>query len=158
MRARHVVLAALAAAVTLTSVASAGPAAAKQRVAITSKGVVNPGEVGKFVFTPLQVGTLKPDSGAESGSHTTRSVVRDGQDIEIQNYVTTREGKRGTFVIRSRVEYVDAGNGYHVGTNTWKFVSGTGQYARVTGGGRGGDVYTDGGRWSDRFEGFLVRR
>jgi hypothetical protein len=156
MSARLTLLAVLAAAVTLTSVAAAVPEAAKQRVAITSKGVANAGEVGRFVFTPLQVGTLKPDSGAESGSHTTRSVVRDGQDIEIQNYVTTREGKRGTFVIRSRVEYLDAGNGFHVGTNTWTLVRGTGQYAKLRGGGRGGDVYTDGGRWSDRFEGFLT--
>lgn len=38
MPARHIVLAVLAPAVTLTSVASAGPAAVKQRVAIDSAG------------------------------------------------------------------------------------------------------------------------
>ncbi len=37
MKARHAILVALAAAVTLTSVAAAGPDAAKQRVAIDMK-------------------------------------------------------------------------------------------------------------------------
>ena len=81
--------------------------------------------------------------------------MRDGQSVQIQDYVTTRKGKRGSFVVRARIEYVEAGNGYRVGTNTSKFVRGTGQYARLTGGGRGGDVNTD-GRWSDRYEGFLT--
>jgi hypothetical protein len=156
MRAKLAVLAVLVAAVTLTSVAAAGPEAAKQRVAITSKGTVNALALGRFVFTPLEEGALEADSGTESATHTSHVVVRQGQSVNIENYVTRREGKRGSFVIRSRVEYVDAGNGYHVGTNTWRFAEGTGQYEGVTGGGRGGDVYTGGGRWSDRFEGFLT--
>ena len=41
MKARHVVLFALAATVTPTSVAAAGPDAAKQRVAIMTKGAAN---------------------------------------------------------------------------------------------------------------------
>ena len=62
MKARHAMLVALAAAVTLTSVAAAGPDAAKQRVAISMK---NPGN-GTFVLRPLQPGTLKRDSGTVS--------------------------------------------------------------------------------------------
>ena len=81
-------------------------------------------------------------------------MMRDGQRVTVQNYVTTRKGKRGSFVARSRMEYVAAGNGYLVGTNTWRFVRGTGQYAQITGGGRGGDV-VDGPRWIDHYEGFL---
>jgi hypothetical protein len=50
MKARAV-LVALAATVTLSSVAAAGPDAAKQRVAITSKGASNPTSFGKFVLT-----------------------------------------------------------------------------------------------------------
>lgn len=50
MKVRHVVLVALAAAVTLTSVAAAGPAGAKQRLAIDAK--ILPG--GTFVLTPLR--------------------------------------------------------------------------------------------------------
>jgi len=157
MNVRRLVLAALALAVALTPVASARPAAAKQRVAITSKGVVNATAAGRFVLTPLQAGKLVADSGTETATHTTSYVRRDGQDVTVQDYVTTREGKRGTFVIRSHVEYVEAGNGYHVGVNTWTIVRGTGQYAGVTGGGRGGDVYLDRGPWSDRFEGYLAR-
>lgn len=53
-----------AAAVTLTSVASAGPAAAKQRVAIDAKILSR----GTFVLTPLQPGALKRDSGTFSGN------------------------------------------------------------------------------------------
>jgi hypothetical protein len=155
MKVRYVVLVALAAAVTLTSVAAAGPAAAKQRVAITSNGVLNATAFGEFVFTPLQAGALKRDTGTETSHWSERVVMRDGQRVTVQNYVTTRKGKRGSFVVRSRIEYVDAGNGYLAGTNTWKFVRGTGQYAQITGGGRGGDV-VDSGRWTDRYEGFLT--
>ena len=62
MKARRALLVALVAAVTLTAVAAAGPDAAKQRVAISMKGLPN----GTFVLTPLQAGTLKPDSGTVS--------------------------------------------------------------------------------------------
>ena len=53
-------------------------------------------------------------------------------------------------------EYVDGGNGYHVGIGTWKVVRGTGQYAQITGGGRSGTVWLDRGPWSFRSEGFLI--
>jgi hypothetical protein len=155
MSARLTVLAVLVAAVTLTSVAAARPEATKQRVAITANGILNGSAFGKFVFTPLQAGPLKRDTGTETSVFTERFLMRGGQDVQIQDYVTTRKGKRGTFVTRARIEYVNAGNGYLVGTNTWKFVRGTGQYEGLTGGGRGSDVGT-GGRWSDRYEGFLT--
>jgi hypothetical protein len=155
MKARYIVLAVLAAAVTSTSVAAAGPEAAKQRVAITSKGVLNATAFGKFVFTPLQAGVLQRDTGTETSQWSERVVLRAGHGVRVQNNVTTREGKRGSFVVRSRIEYVDAGNGYLAGTNTWKFVRGTGQYAQITGGGRDGDVVA-GRRWSDYYEGFLT--
>lgn len=68
------------------------------------------------------------------------------------------EGKAREPRIRNRSEWIDAGNGYHVATDTWKAVRGTGQYAGVTGGGRrGGSVWlerTD--SWSSRAEGFLT--
>ena len=96
MHARHIVLAVLAAAVTLTSVASAGPAAAKQRVAIDMK--IAPKQT--FVFTPLQSGALKRDSGrittvrqvlAMSGSE----VMRDGQKVTIFNGAPGRSRESG---------------------------------------------------------------
>jgi hypothetical protein len=79
MNARHAVLVVLVAAVTLTSVASAGPAPAKQRVAINMK--IYP--QGTFVLTPLQRGTLKRDAGTINGTWTSipgRKVMRDGQE------------------------------------------------------------------------------
>ena len=60
-------------------------------------------------------------------------------------------------MIRYRAEWVKAGNGYHVATVTWKAVRGTGQYAGVTGGGRGATAWferTD--DWTSRMEGFLT--
>jgi hypothetical protein len=154
------IVVALAAAIMLTSVAAARPDAAKQRIAIMTKGVANASGTATFVLTPLRAGALKKDSGstAVAGSlPPERVVMREGQSVSIYDpVVETLKGKRGTLVIRSRIEYVDAGNGYHVGTGTWKVVRGTGQYARITGGGRRGDVYLDRGPWSGRGEGFLT--
>jgi len=59
-------------------------------------------------------------------------------------------------VTRCLAEYVDAGNRYHVGTDTWQVVRETGQYAQITGGGRGGRVFLDRGPWSSRAEGILI--
>lgn len=159
MNARHAVLVAVAATVTLTSVAAAGRDAGKQRVAIMTKGAANASRPAVFVLTPLQVGALRRDSGTtrvEGSLPPERVVMRDGQRVAIYDpIVETLTGKRGRLVIRSRIEYVNAANGYHVGTGTWKVVRGTGQYARITGGGRRGDVYLDRGPWSGRDEGFL---
>jgi hypothetical protein len=159
MKARQPILLALVAAVTLTSVAAAGPDAAKQRVAIMTKGVANTPSPARFVLTPLQAGAFKRDSGTTGASQPhERVVMRAGQRVSIYDaIVETLKGKRGTLVIRSRIEYVDAGNGYHVGTGTWKVVRGTGQYAGVAGGGRRGDVWLDRGPWSGNNEGFLTR-
>jgi hypothetical protein len=156
MKAPHAVLVVLAAAVTLTSVAAAGSDAAKQRVAITSQAAKTT-EVSPFVLTPLQAGPLKRDSGTLTGAiPSERVVMRAGQRVSIYEGVATLKGKRGSLVTRYRSEYVDGGNGYHVGTGTWKVVRGTGQYARITGGGRSGHVWLDRGPWSSRDEGFLI--
>ena len=155
MKARHAMLVALAAAVTLTAVAAAGPHAAKQRVAIDLK--LWPQKT--FVLTPLRAGPLKTDSGTISHNWLSipgRDVMRDGQRIKIYVNVGTYKGKLGSLVTRHQTEYVDGGNGYHVGTGTWKVVRGTGQYAQITGGGRSGTVWLDRGPWSFRSEGFLT--
>jgi hypothetical protein len=156
MKARVVALVALAAAVTLSSVASAEPDAAKQRVVITSQAS-HTTQASPFVLTPLQAGALKRDSGTQTaGSSSGRSVMREGQRVEIYDSVGTLKGKLGSLVIRYRTEYVDGGNGYHVGTGTWKILRGTGHYAQITGGGRSGTVWLDRGPWSSRSEGFLT--
>jgi hypothetical protein len=81
MKARYPVLVALAAAVTLTSVAAAGPDAAKQRVAITSKGMANPTSSGTFVLEPLRAGALKPDSGRKPPFGTSASWCARGREF-----------------------------------------------------------------------------
>ena len=159
MKARHAVLAlvAMAAAVTVTSIGAAAPEASKQRVTITGRGLFNPSSFGKFVLTPLRAGALKSDSGTGTATWTSREVMRDGGKVDIATFVTTLEGKRGTLVIRERMEGVEAGNGFHAGIGTWKVVRGTGQYARVTGGGVVGNVIVERTRsWYDGREGFLT--
>jgi hypothetical protein len=161
MKVRTIVLVAVVAAVTLTSVAAAGPDAAKQRVSITTKGFDDGTSVGQFVLTAHDVGALRGDSGKQTcrlGPE--RDATRDGQQVSIYDpTVCTYEGKRGTFVARSRNEWVDAGNLYFIQTGTWKVVRGTGQYARVTGGGRVAGVWVDRGPgpWSGNAEGVLRR-
>ena len=162
MKALHVLpISFLVAAVALTSVAAAGPAATKQRVAINMK-IIPP---GKFVLTPLKGGALKPDSGASTGDYSTtpdRVVMRDGQEVSIHTASWTFAGKRGTLVIRERTEWVDVGSDVNgdakpdsVAFGTWNVVRGTGQYAKIAGGGRSGHAGL-GQVWTARQEGFLT--
>jgi hypothetical protein len=153
-------LAALGAAVTLTATAAARPDAAKQRVAISMKGLAN----GTFVLTPLQSGTLKRDSGTVSVVWSDEpAVMRNGQKVMIYRNTYTFKGKRGSLSIRERNEWVDVSNenapGFDfrpgVGIGTWKVVGGTGRYARIAGGGRSGHAGM-GAQWLARQEGFLT--
>jgi hypothetical protein len=154
MKARVVALAALAAAVMLTSMAAAGTDAAKQRVAINMK--IYP--QGTFVFTPQQAGPLRRDSGTINSNWLSipgRKVMRDGQEVTIYDgAVTTLTGKRGTLTIRDRNEWVDVGNDDSVGFGTWKVVRGTGQYAGIVGKGRNAHAGL-GSPWYARYEGLL---
>jgi PAP2 superfamily len=146
--------------------AAAGPVERRQRVAIDMK--IAPKET--FVFSPLQAGALKRDSGrittvsqvlAMSG----RDVTRDGQKVTIFNgALWTLKGKRGTLTIRERSEWVDVGSDLNgdgqpdgVAFGAWKVVRGTGQYAKIAGGGRSGHAGL-GRVWTARQEGFLATR
>lgn len=160
MKARHAVLLAVCAAVTLSSVAAAGPEATKQRAAITIERL--PG--GAFVLTPLKAGPLKRDSGTAGISYgSPRVVIRDGQKIEIYSGVYTLTGKRGSLSVRERNEWRDIGSDGNgdgnldgVAVGTWKIVRGTGEYAGIVGG--GGSAHAGlGNPWNARLEGFLTK-
>ena len=155
MNARYVVFAVLASAVTLATVAIAGPVATKQRVVIDMKIIPQ----STFALIPQQPGALKRDTGTISGnwrSITGRDVMRDGQEVTIFNgAVWTLTGKRGTLTIRDRNEWVSVGNDDGVAIGTWKVVRGTGQYAQIVGKGRNGHAGL-GSPWYARYEGFLI--
>ena len=160
MKAHQVILAAIVAAVTLTSVSAAGPEVAKQRVAISA--TILP--AGKATLTPHRDGALARDSGTFccAGSRTPdRIVIRDGQTVYFHSGTWTFTGARGTLVLRERNEWVDAGESPEappwIGIGSWKVVRGTGQYAGITGGGRSGHAGL-GPRWLARYEGFLTVR
>ena len=152
MKTRYVVLVALIAAVTLTSIAAAGSSATKQRVQIDMK---DPGDT--FVLTPFQAGAIERDSGTQGclAGESHRTVVRDGQEGHIWDCpARTFVGKQGKLVLRTRFTWNDALR-YNIATGTWKVVSGTGQYARITGAGR--SAYVGGGTWMRaRYQGFLT--
>ena len=137
----------------LTSVAAAGPVAAKQRIAIKVENGAS------FILSPLTSGAIRPDAGLASFCcWTARHVVRNGQAVEINNPKMTLTGKRGTLVARNEIGYVDLPDGWAVFTGTWTVISGTGAYAGLAGGGRGAGATTPNGRFKSQFEGFLSRR
>jgi hypothetical protein len=149
---RPTAIAALAAAtaVTLTAVASAGSAPAKQRVIITQKDGVG------FVLTPQTPGPIKPDSGtANFCCWTQHSITQDGENVDLNNPQMTLTGKRGTLVARNQIGFVSIPDGQSVFTGTWKVIRGTGAYAGLTGGGRAAGLQLPNGNSKAQFEGFL---
>ena len=154
MKAPLATLVALVAAVTLTSVAAAGPDAAKQRVVITMKNLPD----GQFVLEPIQAGALARDTGTTSVAITRLSnVMRDGQLVERYRLTFTLKGKRGILTTQERNDWNNTGGPY-VGVGTWKVVRGTGQYAKIVGGGRSAAAGLDqgNGKWYAAEEGFLT--
>jgi len=142
------------AAVTSTATAAAEPVATTQRIAITGKG-----DAHTFVLTPLTGGKLRRDSGTFSDCcWSERVILRDGQRIEIENPLATYVGRRGTLVVRYRVEWANAGNGYTVGTGAWKIVRGTGAYKGLTGNGRSAAAWSGDQFAGVRAEGWVRRR
>ena len=156
MRTKLTAIAALAAlAVTLTAVASAGSAKAKQRVAIQ----VTDG--AGFVLNPLTSGALKPDTGTVAFCcWTRRTIMRHGESIDVNNPRMTLTGKQGTLVARNQIGWIDVPDGLSVFTGTWKIIRGTGAYAGLIGGGRGAgvDLGDATGTTKAQFEGFLSSR
>jgi len=121
------------AALALVLTSATGAESGRQRVAVVARGS-NP---TSFVLTPLSPGPAKRDSGTTYYCCVyTHSTTRDGQTVEIANFLKTYEGKRGTLTLRIVVEWTDAGNGYTIGSGIWKIAKGTKAYANLQGNGR----------------------
>jgi len=143
----------VATAATLAAVAAAGPLAAKQRVQLQLK------LAGSFVLAPMTPGALERDTGIASSCCWSRhSITRDGLTNEIDDPQVTLRGKRGTLVLRNRIEFFDIPGGDAVFTGTWKVVRGTGAYAGIAGGGHGGGIQLAGGDAKAMFDGFLEQK
>jgi len=145
-------------AIVLASVAAAHPSSNKkpQRVVITA---TSSGDVDHYVLRPRTPGPVKRDSGVRTACcWTERFIVRDGQKIEIDDPLVTFTGKRGTFSYRARISWLDAGNGYTIGTGTWKLVAGSGAYAHFKGHGRLAVDWPSQGEISFQVEGYLGPR
>ena len=135
----------------LASSANAASAPTTQRISITAKAGIN-----GFVLRPFEAGALAPDSGTATWCcWGQRLLIRDGQRVEINNPLATLTGKRGTLVLRWRIEWLDAGNGYTIGTGIWKVVRGNGAYQGISGRGRGAASWLPRGPVTFRAEGFL---
>lgn len=147
----------VAAGLIVTSTVSAASAAQEQRVMLVQKHRFG-AESGKFVLYALTSGQLERDAGSYTYLAAERPpLIRRGQGIAVYITIASFTGKRGTFVLRSRVEFVGAGNGTTVGTGTWSIVSGTKAYAGMKGGGRVAVVaMTPGGDTSSQYEGFVA--
>jgi hypothetical protein len=136
----------------LSSAASAGPSSSRQRIAIVHNG-------SSFVVSPLTSGSVERDAGiATFCCWSDRHVIRDGEAVELNDPQMTLIGKLGTLVARNRIGWVDISNGWSIFTGTWQVVRGTGQYAGLAGGGRGGGIQSPKGAERARFEGFLVSK
>jgi hypothetical protein len=141
----------MATAATLAPVAAADPLAAKQRVTIQLKGA------GSFVLAPMTSGAVKRDTGSVSACcWTRRFITRGGLTNEIDDPRVTLRGKRGTLVLRNRIEFSDIPDGWAVFTGTWKIVRGTGAYAGLSGGGHGAGIQLADGSAKALYEGFLT--
>jgi hypothetical protein len=153
MRANVVALVALAVGVAFVSAADAS-VTAKQRIVITSTDTHF-----AFALVPASKGPLRRDSGTITWDDAVqRFVKRDGQSIEIDNVSATFTGNRGTFILRFHTEWTNPGHRYGVGTSTWVFVSGTGPYSPIKGGGRGASVWPARGFPFFRLEGLVSAR
>jgi hypothetical protein len=122
--------------VTMASVASGGPAAKRQRVAIDGRLVLASNK-GTWTLIPLSRGPLKKDSGTLVGGGVVKPpVIKDGAKITVILGKDVLTGKYGTFVLTQVVESMAAGRGETADVGTWKFMKGTRAYKGVTGGGR----------------------
>ena len=128
-----------------------GTAGQAQRVAIQSKG-----SVYSFTLKPVGTGRLRADVGKTTwNGSSTRTVIRNGQSVEIETVLGTFVGQRGRFAAPFRIEWTSAGNQFRAGVATWTFRNGTGAYEGLEGGGRSTAVIRPGGGSTMQAEGLL---
>ncbi len=139
---------------TAVAVAAASPAGSKQRIVITNlEGEPQTGS--SWPHWPPARSHATPERPPPR-CWSQRLITRQGQSIEIDSPVLrTFVGKHGTFTWRASIEWVDAGNGYAVGTGTWTIVRGTGVYQHLEGNGHVALADTGDASLSSRAEGLV---
>lgn len=146
-------------AVATVAVASASPAASKQRIAIDAKSSTVYGKT-TFVLSALSGGQLEGDvgSGENTGSPKPSVVKKNGQSMNRVAFTDSLVGKNGSFKLLGNVESFSAGSGYLANHGTWTFKGLAGAYAGHTGGGGVALVVTPTGKLIYRLEGYVSQR
>ena len=137
----------------LAAAPGANPGAKKQHVTITTAK----GGIDNFLLVLRKGGSVQRDSGTASYCcWSQKFITRDGQTVEVNDPITTLRSKKGELVLKERIEWADAANGYSIGIGTWKVMKGTGAYKNVTGSGRSASSWLPSGPVSWRNDGFLT--
>ena len=130
-----VVAIAVAAAISATLLAggaTAKSASKQQRISIA----IQP-SVDTFVLKPLSRGRVVADSGKVNFCcWTSKSSMRDGQSVDINNPTGVFKGKHGSFTWHEIIDFVSSDNDFGVGEGTWTITHGTGVYKHLEGHGR----------------------
>ena len=145
-------------AATTVSVASGGPSAQKQRIAIEGKFNVLTGK-STWKLLPLSKGALTADEGRGTGTGAPKpTVLRSGQSVTTLVGGDTLTSKRGTIKLKEKIQSYPAGSSYSADTGTWLLSGGEGEYAGYSGGGGFAAVGTPKGIVIFRMEGYVSKR
>ena len=121
----------------LVSAAPADRAASTQRVVMKVKSKLG-SAAGTFTLTATGAGPLRSDTGTIAETVAQKQIVRGGTHVIVFTITSIWTGKRGTMVLRERIEDVAAKNGNRIGTGVWSLLGAraTVQYVGFVGSGR----------------------
>ena len=127
----------------LVSTAPAERTATTQRVVMKVRSKIG-SAAGTFALTATGTGPLRSDTGTIAETVAQKQIVRGGTPVIVFTITSTWTGKRGTMVLRERIEDVAGKNGNRIGTGVWSLLraKGTDQYAGLSGSGRSAYVLT----------------
>ena len=120
----------------LVSTAPAERTATTQRVVMKVRSKIG-SAAGTFALTATGTGPLRSDTGTIAETVAQKQIVSGGTPVIVFTITSTWTGKRGTMVLRERIEDVGVKNGNRFGTGVWSLLSAraTAQYVGFVGSG-----------------------